>query len=639
MEPIKGFRPDIEGLRAISIVAVLLYHAELPGFSSGYVGVDAFFVISGFLITGVLVRELERRNSIDLLRFWARRAARLLPNAVLTLIVTMAGIMTISTVLSRQSSAGDVAAALLYFVNFRFSTRAMDYFDQGVQSSPAMHFWSLSVEEQFYFFWPIALLLGVWCFGRFKKGMALAFLSLLVAGSFFVMLHWVKIAPSRAFFDTESRVWQLAIGAILAIRQPAGGSIRAFSAAIGWAGLLGLLLSIGLLDELPLNPRLASVIPVLATAAALYGGSRSQAYAANPVLDNPVMQWVGRRSYSLYLWHWPLFVFVAPAIGRGISIALVVLVSDLAFTWVEQPLRIAIPNWFSSWKLLGSTFLLCCLGAGFAVLLPRFDPAYLSARGTILKRLIEAKNDGPRFIRAGCNAIEAAENGGCAFGKPGAAKKIALFGDSHAEQLFDGLDAAAAAANWELRIWVRGGCTPIDFPNGDVECAKQHNEVFAALAAYKPDAIIVTSANGGAVHLHDPQSGKRIEISRSLEIWKAGFRETLMKLFGISPRIVVVRDTPINAKQFGTECLETNLPTECATPRYQAAPADAPDAAVARSLPGIELLDLTDRFCDSKKCPAINDGIIVYRADNNHITATMSLRLQPDFVKLLGVEH
>jgi peptidoglycan/LPS O-acetylase OafA/YrhL len=161
---------------------------------------------------------------------------------------------------------------------------------------------------------------------------ALALLGLLAAISFFVMLHWAKIAPSRAFFDTESRVWQLAIGAMLAIRQPAGGRIQEFSAAIGWAGLFGLLFSIVLLDELPLNPRLAAVIPALAAAAALYGGSRSQAYAANRVLDNPVMQWIGRRSYSLYLWHWPLFVFVAPAIGRGTSIALVVLVSGLAFT-------------------------------------------------------------------------------------------------------------------------------------------------------------------------------------------------------------------------------------------------------------------------------------------------------------------
>jgi hypothetical protein len=132
--------------------------------------------------------------------------------------------------------------------------------------------------------------------------------------------------------------------------------------------------------------------------------------------------------------------------------------------------------------------------------------------------------------------------------------------------------------------------------------------------------------------------GKELRY-RDLEIWKAGFRETLMKLSSISPRVVVIRDTPINAKQFGTECLETNVPTECAAPRSQAAPADAPDAAVARSFPGIELLDLTDRFCDSKKCPAINDGIVVYRADNNHITATMSLRLQADFAKILAVEH
>ncbi len=639
MQSTKAFRPDIEGLRAISILAVLLYHAELPGFSSGYVGVDAFFVISGFLITGVLVREMENNNTVDLLRFWGRRAARLLPNAILTLLVTIAGIMTMSPVLTREAGAHDVAAALLYFANFRFSTRALDYFDQGVQSSPALHFWSLSVEEQFYAFWPIVLMLGLWLFGQFNRAVTLLFLGLLAAASFCVMLYWAQVAPSRAFFDTESRVWQLAIGALLAVGQPVNRGLSTRSAAIGWAGLIGLLLSIGLLDELPSNPRVASLIPALATAAALYGGARSQAYAANALLDNAVMQWIGRRSYSIYLWHWPVLVFVAPAIGRGLAIVLVFLISGLAFAWVEQPLRVAAPIRLSSRKLMGLAISSCCLGAGFVVALPHFDPAYSSARGEILKRLIEAKNDGARLIRATCTTMRDAETGVCAFGKPGGPKKIALFGDSHAEQIFDGLDAAAASAGWELRVWVRGGCTPIDFFNGDTACKQFHTEAFRALAAYKPDLIVVSSANAGAVSLHDPQSGKRIEKSKSLEIWKAGFKDTLIRLLSISPRVGVVRDTPVNAKQFGTECLETSAPDGCATPRSQAVPPEAPDVDVARNIPGVELLDLSDRFCDSKKCPAIKDGFIVYRADNNHITATTSLRLQPDFAKLLINEH
>lgn len=634
-----AFRPDIEGLRAISILAVLLFHAETPGFASGYVGVDAFFVISGFLITGILLREIERDNSVDLFRFWSRRAARLLPNGILTLLVTIAGIMTLSPVIERESGARDVASALLYYANFHFSARSLDYFDQGIQSSPVLHFWSLSVEEQFYACWPIVLILGLWLFGRLHRLATTWFLFGVAAASVGVMLYWAQVAPSRAFFDTESRVWQLAIGALLAVGRPTHDRLKRYSQAIGWGGILGLLLSVVLLDAVPLNPSIRSLIPALATAAALYGGSASPAYGGNAILANPVMQWIGKRSYSIYLWHWPLFVFVAPVIGHGASIVLVLAVAGLAFTWVEQPLRFAAPVRFAPWKLSVLAISVCCGVAGLAVALPHFDPAYSSARGEVLKRVIEAKNDGARMIRGTCKTLADAENGICAFGKSGGEKRIALFGDSHAQQLFDGFDGAAVSSGWELRVWVRGGCTPIDFPNGDPACKQLHIEAFTALAAYKPDLIVVSSANAGAVHLHDPQSGKRIEKQESLVIWKAGFRDTLTKLSAISPRVVVVHDTPVNAKRFGTECLENNAPASCVTPLAEALNADAPDVEVARSVRGIELLDLTDRFCDSRKCPAINDGVIVYRADNNHITATMSLRLAPDFVRLLEAQR
>ena len=221
------FRPDIEGLRAISIAGVVMYHAEVPAFSAGYVGVDAFFVISGFLITGILVREASRTQRINLLRFWGRRVARLLPNAILTLAATIVCIMTAAPVLTRESGARDIAASLLYFVNFRFANRSLDYFDQGVQASPVLHFWSLSVEEQFYIFWPLLLVLGLWVFKRLNRAVTLFFLGSLALASFGTMIHWAKIEPPRAFFDTKSRVWQLATGAILAVGLSAGPPPRA----------------------------------------------------------------------------------------------------------------------------------------------------------------------------------------------------------------------------------------------------------------------------------------------------------------------------------------------------------------------------------------------------------------------------
>ena len=633
------FRPDIEGLRAIAILAVVLYHADVPGFGSGYIGVDAFFVISGFLITGILVREADRTQSIDLLRFWGRRAARLLPNAILTLVATMGCVMTLAPVLTRETGARDIAATLLYFVNFHFAERAMDYFDQGVQASPVLHFWSLSVEEQFYLFWPVCIVPGLWMFKRLNRTVTLLFLGAVALVSFGAMIYWSGAEPSRAFFDTEARVWQLAIGAILAVRLSDRPSAWRFAPVLGWAGLAGLLLSIGLLDRLPLNPRIASVIPTMAAAASLYGGSVSRGYAANAVLGNGIMQWIGRRSYSLYLWHWPLLVFVAPLIGRGFTIVLVVLIASLAFALVEQPLRIAAPVRLSSRTLVGLAVATCCGAAAVAAVLPRLDPAYASARGEILKRLIEAKNDGPRLIGPACRSVDDADNGVCVFGKPGGTKKVALYGDSHAEQLFDGLNVAAAEEGWEFRLFVRNGCTPTDFENNDMACTQFHRVVYDRIASFKPDLIFVASANGGTVHLHEAITGKPIEARQSQTIWKEGFRRVLERLRAVSPRVVVVRDTPLNSKTMGAECLETRAPASCVTPRPEAYPNGTPDIDVAATVPGVGVLDWIDRFCDSKSCPAMKDGFPVYRADNLHITATISLGLAPDFVTVLKARH
>ena len=210
------FRSDIEGLRAISIFVVVLYHAKVPLFSGGFVGVDVFFVISGFLITGLLLREVERHQRIDLVAFWARRARRLLPNALLVLATTLLVTAAVFPFMQRQVTAQDVIAALLYFSNFRFAERSVDYFDQEAGSSPVLHFWSLSIEEQFYFFWPVVLVGLAWLHSGHSNRRVIWVLSVIACASFSFSLFWMPRSQPHAFFHTEARIWQLAVGALLA---------------------------------------------------------------------------------------------------------------------------------------------------------------------------------------------------------------------------------------------------------------------------------------------------------------------------------------------------------------------------------------------------------------------------------------
>jgi hypothetical protein len=278
----------------------------------------------------------------------------------------------------------------------------------------------------------------------------------------------------------------------------------------------------------------------------------------------------------------------------------------------------------------------CFIIAGLAAAVPYFDASYSLERAAIVKRLNDAKNDGPRMSGDNCALGPGPAGELCVFGTIGAKRKVVLFGDSHAQHLFDGLNAVAVANGWELHVWVRGSCPPIEVTDEiDPECIIWNEHVVAKLSKERPGLVILSSWTGAASRLVDPVSGNRYDAQKSTELWKSGFRKMLDKIAGMNVPIVVVRDTPASAKTFGTLCLETRAPVECATPRSTAVGVDAPDVDVAQTAPGVELLDLSDRFCDAVRCPAVKDGIFVYRADNNHITATMSLTLKSDFDKIL----
>jgi peptidoglycan/LPS O-acetylase OafA/YrhL len=342
-------RLDVEGLRAVAVAIVILFHANIPFMAGGYVGVDVFFVISGFLITGLIVREMEQTGTVGLVRFYARRIRRLLPALVLTLVA--AAILT-ALVLSQtrwDGIAGDIRWSSGYLVNWRFAGRAVDYLAVDVAPSPVQHFWSLAVEEQFYLVWPFLLLVAtLWARRRgrdIRRSLAVG-LSLVAIPSLVWSIHLTPVSPGSAYFITTTRMWELAIGGGLAIFAPSLARMpRSVAEALTVAGLVGILLASVMYGATTLFPGYAAMLPVMATAAVIAAGTAHQGTLGAKLLSLPPIVVVGGFSYALYLWHWPLLVAATAMWGElSIPAALLVVAAATVVSWisyrrVEQPIR------------------------------------------------------------------------------------------------------------------------------------------------------------------------------------------------------------------------------------------------------------------------------------------------------------
>ena len=348
----RGFRPDIEGLRAVAVVAVILYHAKFLGVSGGFVGVDVFFVVSGFLITRLVLGEVASTGTISLLNFWGRRARRLLPAAAVTVIVTVLFARQMLSPLGLRSLASDTVGAGTFSANFVFAHRLGDYFGNqlGTSSpSPLLHFWSLAVEEQFYFCWPPLLLLLTRRPAQYRR-LLLATIGILATLSFLAGLWMTSNKPAWAFYLLPSRMGELLAGAALAAAGTAVASVPVtWRAALGWAGLLGIAVACVWFDESIPWPGSAVLLPVVATMAVIVAGMSATGaavtWAPSRVLAARPLQWIGRHSYALYLWHWPAFVLAEARYGplswpqRVVLIWIAVALSALSVQVLEDPVR------------------------------------------------------------------------------------------------------------------------------------------------------------------------------------------------------------------------------------------------------------------------------------------------------------
>ncbi|KQP54092.1 acyltransferase family protein [Agreia sp. Leaf283] len=341
-------RADIQGLRALAVVAVIVNHV-IGWPSGGFAGVDVFFVISGFLITGLLLRDHEQHGRISLAAFYARRIRRIVPAALTVIVVTAAVGWFLFNRARSMSTIWDGVSSLLFVANWRYTALGTDYFHATDPASPLQHYWSLSVEEQFYLVWPWLVIIVLAIAVKLLRSPARARVALgvvmaaIVAASFLYALQQTSSSPTAAYFSTFSRAWELGAGALLAIAAPLLAKLPAgIRIVVGWLGLLALLWSFVLVTDSTPFPGPGAALAVGATMLIIAGGIGGRQRSLF-VLDNPLSVYIGNLSYSLYLWHFPVLIFalllmpeqtpVVTAIIFGLTLA----ISMIAFYLIEQP--------------------------------------------------------------------------------------------------------------------------------------------------------------------------------------------------------------------------------------------------------------------------------------------------------------
>lgn len=646
----KQFRQDIEGLRAVAVLSVVIFHFGAGALPGGFVGVDVFFVISGYLISGLLLNELERTGSIDLWRFYGRRARRLLPVSLLVAAVTLLVALFLLAPSEQMFAAKGALASSLYASNFWFMTLLADYFAPESALNPFLHTWSLSVEEQFYLVWP-ALLLVLWRWRPTTRLIAIA-MSVLTALSFALCLSLSYRKQAWAFYASPARAWEFGVGALAVLRPVTDWARRSRAAVpLGWLGVAGLCGTLLLLTEDARFPGWIAIVPALATAAVLISGASGQRGPAEG-LKLPLMQWIGEHSYSIYLWHWPIIVYATilevtdPVAKIIICSVLTLACAATSFRLLERPVRA------SAW-LAAKPIRSVSLGAALAV------TGSLIAWGTaqaarnfsahpLQAVLIRSLEEPPLASGSGRNCLIGfveTEPVKCVFGADNPSKTVVLFGDSHADQWSTPLAQLAGEQGWRLVTLLKASCAVADISAYNMrlrrywpECTEWRTKAMEDIRRLQPDLVIVSQFSSG--YIRGPWTA-RGDHAVTYEEWVDGLRRSLLQLRAAGVPVLLLRDSPSPGKNVGNCIVRARwrgIPeTNCNTLRLSALdPKISPlESEVAVSI-GARFGDLSSQFCDSDVCPGVRWGILVYR-DANHMTTAFAARQAPMLRALLDV--
>jgi peptidoglycan/LPS O-acetylase OafA/YrhL len=668
-----GVRVDIQGLRAVAVASVLVYHLWPHRLQGGYVGVDVFFVVSGFLITAHLLQH-PTTSARSLVEFWGRRIRRLLPAATVVLLATLLASLVWLPQSTLPRVARDAAAAALYSENWVLSAASTDYMGSEDAAGPLQHYWSLSVEEQFYVIWPLligALFLvsgGVSQRGR-RHGTTL---TLGLSALFFASLGWsaylTSTDPLPAYFVTPTRVWELALGGLVALMfsvgaEPAHRRVRLLAA---WLGLAMIGYAAVAFSSATSFPGLAALVPTAGTGLVILANSDRLPGSPRALLSNRMSQYLGDLSYSIYLWHWPLIVLAPIALDRAMfwpdKIALVLLTIVLAALtkfWVEDPVR-RDPRLISRLRRTFAVGVVCicavlassaALGAALhraaaasADLVAdsmRENSVCFGANATrsaachpagekLLTTPIFARDDQTDVQTDTCRAKRPfTARVVCTFGPKDAAKKIALIGNSHAGHWQPALAKAAGQENWQISTYLVNMCYPVDAPIflGAPEVTKNCQDWTAWAIGAVNDGdfdLVVMSSRTLQPLVGVPKTEQRQQA-------KEAYARTLKSLTSEGTPVLVIRDVPGMARNV-PECVDAHGAdvNACTRPASEAIPGDPlADAARADASGLASVVDINRLICPNEVCRSVIGGVIVFM-DDAHLTKTFASTLTPE---------
>ena len=627
-------RRDIEGLRAVAILLVVAFHAGVPGFGGGFIGVDVFFVLSGYLITGLLVREYAQRGGIRLADFYARRIRRLLPASCAVLIATIIASRVFYSPLEQVGFASTSTMTALYSSNLWFAKAGIDYLAPSADENPLLHTWSLAVEEQFYVVWPFLILLAMRLQRsrhRVPPAAIIGFAGLISLG---LSLWLTRRIQPWAFFGMPTRGWEFAIGGLGALIPASFLENRTRSTSLLMLiGLFGTLVSAVLITRHTPFPGVAALGPTLATAFVLVGGAALTGGAVKAFLSSTPMRWIGQRSYSWYLWHWPVLVIGAAAIGSpslGVRIALALAslaAAAITYVAIENPIRYSRGSaQHPRWTIAAAAFATIFVTAGAMTWHGDAKRAYDDPSQ---RRFFAAAEDGVDL--KGCHlSITETQAGRCDFGNVSADSTVVLFGDSHALQWFPALQTIASKRGWRLVSLTKSGC-----PSADVgifmehlgriytECNEWRRETLQRIVAMRPTMVLIANSSAYFSSL----DGSDADMKTSIIEWGRGLARTIAAVTNAGARVTVIHDTPWPGKNIPT-CLARaawrGQSPELVCSFARAGSVDTLGATqerrIARQNPRVSLVDLSDAVCATPICRPTRDSTVLY-ADRDHLTA------------------